>query len=96
MEGRHVFFNAGTSVLLCFIADKTENNSIKLPSHGAKGSIHFAFEVNRDEYESAKQEIMQKGILIEHEQEWNNKLFSFYFRDPDGHLLEIAQQGIWD
>lgn len=44
IEGRHVFFRAGESVLFCFIADATEKETV-LPSHGARGRIHFAFEV---------------------------------------------------
>lgn len=96
VEGRHVFFKAGTSVLLCFIADSTNNDDMHMPSHGASGQIHFAFEINKEDYESVKKEILQKDIIIEHEQEWKKHTFSFYFRDPDEHLVEIAQKGIWD
>ena len=92
---KHIFFRAGSSVLLCFISTYTEQQ-FHTPPHGASGNIHFAFEVNADEYVSAKNEIIQKGIIIEHEHEWKDKLLSFYFRDPDGHLLEIVQKGIWD
>jgi catechol 2,3-dioxygenase-like lactoylglutathione lyase family enzyme len=94
VEGRHIFFRAGTSVLLCFIAEQTAH-SHDLPPHGASGQIHFAFEVEQEEYEKVKTEIQQKGIPIEHEQEWKNNLQSFYFRDPDQHLLEVVQKGIW-
>ena len=46
VEGRHIFFRVGSSVLLCFIASATENNS-HTPGHGASGRIHFAMEVNK-------------------------------------------------
>jgi catechol 2,3-dioxygenase-like lactoylglutathione lyase family enzyme len=95
-EGHHVFFKAGKSVLLCFIASATEKSFMHVPPHGASGQIHFAFEVKSNEYESAKTEILGKNIPIEREQEWKKNVFSFYFRDPDGHLVEIAQEGIWD
>jgi catechol 2,3-dioxygenase-like lactoylglutathione lyase family enzyme len=95
-EGRHIFFKAGSSVLLCFIAGSTENSYMHVPPHGAHGKIHFAFEVKRGEYDSAKKEIQEKDITIEHEQEWKKDVSSFYFRDPDGNLVEIAQEGIWD
>jgi hypothetical protein len=39
---------------------------------------------------------MNKGIDIEHEQEWPGNFKSFYFRDPDKHLLEVVQTGMWD
>jgi catechol 2,3-dioxygenase-like lactoylglutathione lyase family enzyme len=95
VEGKHIFFRAGSSVLLCFISDYTKTQT-STPPHGASGNIHFALEVNRDEYAAVKNEILQKGISIEHEHEWKDNLLSFYFRDPDGHLVEIAQKGIWD
>lgn len=96
VEGHHVFFKAGNSVLLCFISDSTEKNFMHIPAHGASGRIHFAFEVKKDEYESVKEEILKKNIPIEHEQEWKKNVHSFYFRDPDKNLVEIAQEGIWD
>jgi catechol 2,3-dioxygenase-like lactoylglutathione lyase family enzyme len=93
--GRHIFFRAGSSVLLCFAAEVTakENN---LPAHGGNGQIHIAFEVSVEEYESVKQNLMNKEIDIEHEQEWPGNFKSFYFRDPDKHLLEVVQTGMWD
>jgi len=94
-EGRHVFFGAGESVLLCFIAEATKKE-MELPSHGAKGSIHFAFEVHRQEYNKALKEIKEAGIDILHEHEWKEGLRSFYFHDPDKHLVEIIEEGLWD
>lgn len=96
VDGRHIFFRAGSSVLLCFIADMTSRPGQELPTHGASGSIHFALEVKVEDYDNAKKEILQKGIHIEQEQRWKNNLHSFYFRDPDGHLVEIIQAGLWD
>jgi catechol 2,3-dioxygenase-like lactoylglutathione lyase family enzyme len=95
IEGHHVFFEAGRSLLLCFIADKARNTH-GLPSHGAEGCIHFAFEIDPADYIETKLGVLQKGISIEHEQEWAHNLRSFYFRDPDGHLVEIIQSGIWE
>jgi len=67
-----------------------------VPPHGASGQIHFAFEVRSEEYDHVKSEIIKNDIPIEHEQEWKKGVFSFYFRDPDDNLVEIAQEGIWD
>ena len=94
-EGRHIFFRAGDSVLLCFIAEKTLQEK-ELPPHGARGSIHFAFEVSRDEYPAALEKIKQLHIPLLHEQPWKNGLYSFYFHDPDGNLVEIIEEGLWD
>lgn len=94
VQGRHVFFRAGRSVLLCFIASKTEKET-ELPPHGASGIIHFAFEVEKEEYEIALKETKERGIPILQEQPWKNGLHSFYFHDPDNNLVEIIEEGLW-
>jgi catechol 2,3-dioxygenase-like lactoylglutathione lyase family enzyme len=93
--GRHVFFRAGTSVLLCFIPEASSRES-ELPPHFAKGPAHLAFEVGLTEYEDWKQKVKLAGIEIIHEQSWAERFLSFYFHDPDGHLLEIVQEGMWE
>src|SRR5918993_1273125 len=95
VEGRHVFFSAGDSVLLCFIADKTKKE-IELPPHGATGSIHFAFEVPRKDYDDALQKVKEAGIEILHQHIWKDNLRSFYFHDPDNNLLEVIEEGLWE
>jgi catechol 2,3-dioxygenase-like lactoylglutathione lyase family enzyme len=95
VENRHVFFRAGSSVLLCFIAGATQNGN-SLPSHSAVGNIHLAFEVNKEDYHLWKEKVEKNNIEIIQEQSWKNGLKSFYFRDPDNNLLEIVPEGIWD
>lgn len=95
VKDRHVFFRVGTSVLLCFIPESTQNEKL-LPTHYAKGQIHLAFEVPKKNYESMKSKILSLNIAIEHEQRWQSHYRSFYFRDPDNHLLEIVQEGMWN
>ena len=92
---RHIFFRAGESVLLCFIASQTENEK-ELPPHGARGSIHFAFETDAEAYASALQQLKAAGITILHEHTWKAGLRSFYFHDPDQNLVEIIEEGIWE
>lgn len=95
VEGRHIFFRVGTSVLLCFIASTTKNETT-LPPHYANGKQHFALEITQDLYQKTKNAIIEKGILITHVQQWRDDLESCYFEDPDGHVLEIIPEGIWD
>ena len=95
VENRHVFFRAGESVLLCFIADKTKQE-IELPPHGASGSVHFAFEVPGNFYDDTLQMIKSKEIVILHEHTWKNGLRSFYFHDPDKNLVEVIEEGLWE
>lgn len=94
-EGRHIFFKAGSSVLLCFIADATQNEKV-LPVHYGKGKMHIAFEIPQENYRKVKAWIQTEGIEIEHEQHWFKDYHSFYFRDPDGHSLEIVPKGMWE
>jgi catechol 2,3-dioxygenase-like lactoylglutathione lyase family enzyme len=95
VPGRHIFFRAGESVLLCFIATQTEKET-ELPPHGARGSVHFAFEVEKDVYASTLDELQHNGIAILHEHTWKGKLRSFYFHDPDSNLLEVIEEGLWE
>jgi len=94
-KGRHIFFRCGSSVLLCFIPETTRNETV-LPPHYATGKQHIAFEVEASAYEASKQELINKGIKITHEQPWKDGLKSCYFEDPFGHVLEIVPKGIWE
>ena len=94
-EGRHIFFRAGSSVLLCFIPEATKAEDT-LPPHYAQGKQHIAFEVAAEEYEAKKSELVNKGIAITHIQDWKDELESFYFEDPFGHVLEVVPRGIWE
>jgi catechol 2,3-dioxygenase-like lactoylglutathione lyase family enzyme len=94
LKNKHIFFRAGSSVLLCFNPD---DSRIKLspPAHYAEGKYHFAFEVSPEEYESQKQQIIKIGIPIKDQVIWKNGQESFYFEDPIGNVLEIVPEGIW-
>lgn len=95
VEENHVFFRAGSSVLLCFNAEVTKNKT-NIPPHYGEGNIHFAFEVNVEDYEASKQEVLAAEIEIEKEVDWDIGMNSFYFRDTDNHLVEIVQKGFWE
>jgi len=95
VAGRHVFFRAGESVLLCFIAAESAKSQI-VPPHFGQGNMHLAFEVSPCDYPARKTEIEQLGISIEMEYDWGRGFHSLYFRDPDQHVLEIVMTGMWD
>ncbi len=94
VKGRHVFFRAGSSVLLCF-NPKDSSTKTELPPHYGSGQLHFAFETPEDAYEDWKKHITEKGIIIEQEIHWRDNLYSFYFRDPFDNAVEIVMPGIW-
>jgi catechol 2,3-dioxygenase-like lactoylglutathione lyase family enzyme len=96
VEGKHIFFRAGRSVLLCFNPDDSALKKSP-PPHYASGKIHFAFEVRDREYEQVRSQCLQQGIEITEELTWPSGKKSFYFEDPTGNVLEIVPDtGIWD
>jgi catechol 2,3-dioxygenase-like lactoylglutathione lyase family enzyme len=94
VKGEHIFFRAGTSVLLCFNPDDSREK-MSPPAHYASGRYHFAFEVEAGEYEQHKAEIIAKGIPIVDTVVWDSGQESFYFEDGLGNILEIVPVGIW-
>ncbi len=94
VKEKHIFFRAGSSVLLCFNPDDSRLKKSP-PAHYADGKYHFAFEVKREAYEKHKQEILSKGIVIIDKVIWETGQESFYFEDPFGNVLEIVPEGIW-
>ena len=93
-EGSHLFLEAGNSVLLIFNPEESKHKK-DIPRHFGAGELHFAFEVEPENYEKARQLVMSQGIEIEHEHHWG-KLRSFYFRDPGKNCVEILEGNIWE
>jgi len=91
---RHVFFRVGTGVLLLFLADRTRKAGT-LPAHGAHGEIHVCLRIDPETYDPWRKRIASHGLAIERDMTWPNNGRSFYFRDPDGNLLELADADIW-
>ncbi|MBN8651329.1 MAG: VOC family protein [Cytophagales bacterium] len=95
VANQHIFFRAGSSVLLCFNPEVSKSKTSP-PAHYGAGKYHFAFEVPTAEYEAHKTELQQKGVVITDYVTWPNGLESFYFNDPAGHVVEIVPAGLWD
>ena len=87
----------GNSVLLLFKHGATTDTAIlpggTIPGHGATGQIHIAFAV--DSLNGWKEHLAAHHVPIAGETRWPRGGTSWYFRDPDGHLLELATPGIW-
>lgn len=64
-----------------------------IPAHDGAGRAHFAFAV--DDVEPWRRHLLAQGVAIEGEVRWPKGGVSLYFRDPDGHLAEIASPGLW-
>jgi len=66
-----------------------------IPPHDGQGPAHIAFSIAADELSAWEARLRQAGIAIEAEARWPRGGSSIYFRDPDGHLLELATPGLW-
>jgi catechol 2,3-dioxygenase-like lactoylglutathione lyase family enzyme len=80
-------------VLLLF----TKQGSADLPrgAHHGDGNLHLAFAVNADQIEAWRSHLAAHTIALDDEIRWDRGGISLYFRDPDGHLLEVASPGVW-
>lgn len=97
-KGRSVFLKAGKSMLLIFNPLNTLNHIKKLfPIHGAitpPSIIHFALEIQKEDYEKWKDILQNNKINIEKEIELKSSR-SIYFRDPAGNLVELITNNAW-
>jgi catechol 2,3-dioxygenase-like lactoylglutathione lyase family enzyme len=87
------------SVLLIFRrGSATQTVSIPggtIPGHDGAGPLHVAFAIGKDELDGWEKHLAARGVAIEGTTTWSRGGRSIYFRDPDGHLLELATPGLW-
>jgi catechol 2,3-dioxygenase-like lactoylglutathione lyase family enzyme len=88
--GDGMVFRLGESLLLLFDAAKTSARPDERSRHGASGSVHACFLATAGEYDRWKREL---DVL--EEVTWPAGVRSFYFRDPAGNLLEVAEGDLW-
>jgi catechol 2,3-dioxygenase-like lactoylglutathione lyase family enzyme len=67
-----------------------------IPPHDADGRIHLAWGIADDELSAWRDWLTEQNIVIESETLAQRGGHCLYFRDPDGHLLELATRGTWD
>lgn len=84
---------AGRQVLLLF--KKGGSADLPVSAHDGSGQSHLAFAIGAKELAGWKTWLAEKGIIIEDTRTWERGGVSLYFRDPDGHLLEVATPGVW-
>jgi catechol 2,3-dioxygenase-like lactoylglutathione lyase family enzyme len=89
----------GNGVLLLFpqggSLQPIETLGGSIPPHDGQGPMHVAFSIAQDELEAWQQHLTEAGVPLEGRTQWPRGGVSVYFRDPDGHLLEIATPGMW-
>jgi len=77
---------AENQVLLLF---KKGGSINVIPPTDGDGNLHLTFAVRKSELYDWENLLIKFEILIETKKEWPAGGKSIYFRDPDGHLLEL-------
>lgn len=89
----------GRQVLLLFQRGGTPETLVlpggTIPPHGSSGCLHFAFSIPPEALEPWRQRLIEQGIEIIGEMQWERGGRSLYFHDPDGHLVELLTPGVW-
>jgi catechol 2,3-dioxygenase-like lactoylglutathione lyase family enzyme len=67
-----------------------------LPQHDGRGPGHIAFGVSSAVLDSWRARLEKHHVEILSEVTWESGARSLYFRDPDGHMIELATPGIWE
>ena len=66
-----------------------------IPPHDGDGQTHLAFTIAREDEAAWTEHLRANHIAIESRVDWPRGGASLYFRDPDGHLLELVTPGCW-
>lgn len=84
---------ADRQVLLLF----KRGASARLPAgaHDGDGRLHVAFAIAAADLDAWETRLARQGVEIQERRTWDRGGRSVYFRDPDGHLVELATPGVW-
>ncbi|MGA9865790.1 MAG: VOC family protein [Acetobacteraceae bacterium] len=99
-DGRMVAMGVpGGQVLLLFKQGATDAPAPTpggvIPPHHGTGALHLCFAIPFGELAAWEAHLAQQGVAIESRVGWARGGTSLYFRDPDGHSIEIATPGLW-
>jgi catechol 2,3-dioxygenase-like lactoylglutathione lyase family enzyme len=89
----------GRQVLLLFrkggATDPLPTPGGTIPPHNGDGDLHLALAIGRDDLDPWERRLQKEAIPVESRVTWARGGKSIYFRDPDGHLLELVTPGVW-
>ena len=89
----------GRQVLLLFRRGGSVTPSVlpggTIPPHDGAGQLHVAFAIPAEALDPWRERLGAENVAIESEVQFEAGGRSLYFRDPDGHLLELATPGLW-
>ncbi|MEO3473203.1 VOC family protein [Roseomonas sp. CAU 1739] len=98
-DARLAAYAVGRSVLLVFLRGASDQPMPlpggTIPPHDGAGRIHFALSIAAADLDAWAAWLGERGVAEEGRTRWPRGGTSLYFRDPDGHLAELATPGIW-
>ncbi len=98
-DARLVAYPIGRSVLLVFLRGGATEAVVMpggvIPGHDGAGRIHYALSIAAADLPGWATWLAAHGVAEEGRTQWPRGGTSLYFRDPDGHLGELATPGIW-
>lgn len=68
----------------------------QIPGHDGVGSLHVALAIDAEDVEAWRHHLEAQQIEIVSRVRPEQGGESLYFRDPDGHLIELATPSIWN
>lgn len=83
-NGIPTFIGKGTTAIALFPAGDNSRSGARAKI----GMLHLAFRADRKNFLGAQEELRSRGIKFEFQDHEISR--SIYFRDPDGHELEIT------
>jgi len=98
---RLVVLDAGAgSVLLLFkrgaSAAGVASPEGDIPPHDGGGPVHVAFAIPKETLPDWVATLRAARVEVETRRRWPRGGESLYFRDPDGHSVELATPGVWE
>jgi catechol 2,3-dioxygenase-like lactoylglutathione lyase family enzyme len=85
-DGVPIFVGNGDAAIALFPA--REKDGPTSHDHAAVRTLHFAFRADRENFLRAQDELKKRAIAFDFQ---NHEIsHSIYFRDPDGHQIEIT------
>jgi catechol 2,3-dioxygenase-like lactoylglutathione lyase family enzyme len=85
-DGVPTFIGKGNTGIALFPASPNAKSTSS--SHRELRMLHLAFRADRENFLGAQRELQKRGIKFEFQD--HEISHSIYFRDPDGHHLEIT------
>ncbi len=89
----------GATLLLLFLRGGTTQGVTfyggRIPPHDGAGPIHVGLAIEGGELEAWERRLAEHGVEVESRVSWERGGKSLYFRDPDGHSLELVTPGTW-